>query len=1117
MKKKYQNPTRGRYDWLRKLFMIMKLTFFLILVSTLLVSAGAYSQNTKLSLDYKNISISQLLQLIEEQTEYRFAYSKSRLNPDERIDIDVKNEALDQIMKIILDKDQLTYKIIDRYVVISDNTSSDSNSSQQQKKTISGKVTDTTGSPLPGVTVFVKGTTLGAITDSNGNYSLSNIPDNATLQFSFVGMKSQEVSVTGKTKIDITMKEEAVGIEEVVAIGYGSSRKKDLVGSVASVEASKINSQTVQNVTQALQGKVAGLQITNNGTPGSSPQVRLRGLGTVTDGSGPLYVVDEVIVPNISFLAPGDIENVTVLKDASSAAIYGVRAAGGVILITTKKGTDSKPTISFNSYVGIKKAANIVDIANGPEYIQMYNEALQYRGLTSGLLDPSKYSSHNYYDDILNNNIVTNSQDLTILGGTSSAKYSIGFSHLKDDGLVKDDNYSRIGFRAKYDVSINDKLRVGFSTVLSSAKSNPQANSMASVQRVLPIFQPKDANGNWTDPTSIKNVINLAAAHYYDKNSFQTALNAILNGYAELDLLKNLTLKSSISLNPGEVNYIKYSPLYKVSVYQSQQQNILTKTRGQNLNINWDNTVTYSMTIAEDHHLKLLGGMSYQEQQINNLNATASGLQDLPEISSSYLFLSYPGRTDKYTTASSDGGDKTVANSYFGRINYDYKGKYLFNATLRNDISTKFPKNNRSALFPSVGGAWVASSEEFMKKSKIDFLKVRASWGLIGNGIIPSNIYVPTLYTDNYGAVIFGPNQNNATTADVSPIATINQLANPNLKWETVSEFDAGVDVRFIQNCLSVTADYYSRDTRDAIFPISALPSTGLNTNGVWGNNATINNSGLEFTLGWADHKGDFSYSLNGNFSYNQNKVTALSAASAAGIYGKASGYSATYTYSTIGHPVGEIYGLQAIGVFQNTAQIASTPHVSGALPGDLIFEDLNKDGIIDDRDRTFLGNPNPPFFYGFDASLGYKGFDLAIAIQGVAGNKLVNAVDIERFGGENYTKRFFDNRWHGEGTSNTFPSAVLANTTQNSSFFVESGSYLRLKNIQLGYTFNAKILSKMGIKKLRLYVSGENIHTFTKYSGTSPEVTGGPIFGGVNYSTYPLSTVYSFGLNLNF
>ncbi|MDP2889947.1 MAG: TonB-dependent receptor plug domain-containing protein, partial [Bacteroidota bacterium] len=391
----------------------MKLTSFFILVLTLQMSASVYSQTTTMSVKLKNSTLQELFLQIEKSSNYRFFYNNDEVDVNQRISVDAEEKTVGKILEAAFEGLPYSFKELENKLILIERNGAKPNpigSTMQQQKSVSGKVTDSSGASLPGVSIVIKGTTNGTISDGNGNFSLSNIPENATLQFSFVGMKGQEIIVGNQSVINVTLAEETIGIEEVVAIGYGSSRKKDLVGSVVSVEASKINNQTVQNVTQALQGKVAGLQITNNGTPGSSPQVRLRGLGTVTDGSGPLYVVDEVIVPNISFLAPGDIENVTVLKDASSAAIYGVRAAGGVILITTKRGTDSKPTISFNSYVGIKKAANIVDIANGPEYIQLYNEALQYRGLTSGQLDPSKYSSHNYYDDILNNNIVTISQ-----------------------------------------------------------------------------------------------------------------------------------------------------------------------------------------------------------------------------------------------------------------------------------------------------------------------------------------------------------------------------------------------------------------------------------------------------------------------------------------------------------------------------------------------------------------------------------------------------------------------------------------------------------------------------------------------------------------------------------
>lgn len=982
-------------------------------------------------------------------------------------------------------------------------------------QTLSGKVLDDSNEPLMGVQVLVKGTNNGTISDLGGNYALSGIEKNATVVFSYIGYETKEIKLDGNKSLNVTLKASIQNLNEVLVVGYGSAKRKDLTGSIGSVSASLINGQTVQNATQAIQGKVAGVQITNTGAPGSNPQVRIRGMGTVTDGASPLYVVDNVIVNSIAFLGPNDIENITILKDASSAAIYGVRAAGGVILITTKKGTNSKPTVSFDSYIGQKSPSHVVQMANGPEYIQLYNEKMALIGDPSRL-DAANFSSHNYYDDILTNSI-TNSQNLTITGGSETSKYSIGLSHLTDNGLVKDDNYDRIGFRTKLDFSIGKYIRAGFTTIISSAKSNPQSTYYVfKAHQVVPIFDPKDANGNWTNPLSVSRDLNVAAAQYFNKNAYQTSINAVLNGYLEVDLFKDFTFKTSMSLSPTETDGIHYYPKYDISSYQSSPKNALDKSRYQSMNMFWDNTLTYTKTIANNHHVKAMVGMSYQEETWNSLSAHVEGIQDLPAINESYLFLSMPRIDGSFGSSNSDGGDKIVALSYLGRLNYDYKEKYLLNLTFRNDISSKFPVQNRSGFFPAVGAGWVLTQENFMKDIKINFLKVRANWGLMGNGVIPSNIYVPKITTDNYRAVIFGSEQNSGT-GSVSNIGTITQLYNPNLKWETVSEFDAGVDVRLLKDRLVATVDYYNRTTNDAIFPITGLGSSGISTDGVWGNNASINNRGVEISLGWSEQKKDFSYSLNGNISFNHNEVTALAASSAGGIYGKFYDFPPTFTYSTIGHPVGEFYGLKAIGVFQNASEISGYPHISGAIPGDLKFEDINKDGSVDEKDRTFIGNPNPPVYYGFDANMQYKSFDVTIALQGVAGNKIANAVSMWRYGTENFEKYIVDNRWHGEGTSNTYPSAALSNAQTFNSFYVEDGSYLRLKNVQIGYTLPKNILAKVGLTRVRFYINGENLYTMTKYTGFSPEVPASGIMAGVDKEAYPLASVYSFGLNLNF
>lgn len=983
-------------------------------------------------------------------------------------------------------------------------------------QTVKGKVLDDTKNPLIGVSVLIKGTQTGTISDENGLFTLTGVNKNSVLIFSYIGFQKAEKTVGESKMLTVVMQENDKQLDEILVIGYGSSKRKDLTGAIASVDSKAINGQAVQNAAQALQGKVAGVQITNSGTPGSNPQVRIRGLGTVTDGSNPLYVVDNVIVNDISYLGPNDIENISILKDASSAAIYGVRAAGGVILITTKKGLDGKPTVSFDAYVGQKNAAHLVEMANGSEYVQMYNEKMALIGDPSRL-DPTKYTSHNYYDDVLRKNVTTNSQNLTITGGSSVSRYSIGLNHLKDDGLVQDDNYDRIGFRSKYDMNITKAFRAGFTTIFTTTKSNPQSTYyIFKAHQVLPLFDPKTPTGEWTDPLSVGRDLNVAAAHFYDKNSFSNGINAILNGYLEADILKDFTFKTSFSLNPTYSANVHYYPTYNVSSYQNSPRNTMDKSKTENLNMFWDNTLTYTKTIAVDHHLKVMVGTSYQEQTWNTLSGHAEGFKDLPEINSSYLFLSMPKIDGQFSSSNSDDGDKDVAVSYLGRLSYDFKNKYLFNATFRNDISSKFPKKNRSAIFPAFGAGWVISSEDFMANSAFNFLKVKVNWGLMGNGIIPSNIYVPTIDNGTYGSVIYG-NQQNSGSGSVAFSGTVTQFYNPDLKWETVSEFDAGIEAKFLKERLSVVLDYYNRDTRDAIFPITGIGSSGISASGVWGNNATINNSGVEISLGWSETKKDFSYSVSGNMTYNKNEVTKLAASSAGGIYGKFYDFPPTLTYSTIGHPIGEFYGLQAIGVFQNAAQIASTPHMSGAIPGDLIFADLNDDKTIDEKDRTFLGNPNPPIYYGLDASVAYKGFDMGISVQGVSGNKILNAVSMWRYGTENFEKYMVDNRWHGEGTSNEFPSAALSNAQTTSSFYVEDGSYLRIKSLQIGYSLPSSLLAKVGINKVRFYLNGENLHTFTKYRGFSPEVAGGSITGGVDKEAYPLSTVYSFGVNLNF
>lgn len=986
-----------------------------------------------------------------------------------------------------------------------------------QNYKVTGVVSDDSG-PLPGVTIVEKGTNNGTMADTDGQYSISLKSGDAILEFSYVGYAKQSINVNNRNNINITMHSDVLALDGVVVIGYGTAKKRDLTGSIATVDSKIIGGQTVQNAAQAMQGKIAGVQITNAGSPGSTPQIRIRGLGTVTGGSNPLYVVDGVIVDNINYLGPNDIENISVMKDASSTAIYGVRAAGGVIMVTTKQGQyESKPTVSFNTYLGYKKISNAVEMANGQEYVTLYNEKMQQIG-SDRRLDFKNFTSHNYLDDVLSNSW-TNSQDLGISGGSSNVRYSFGLRHLKDDGLVNKNNFERVGFRSKFDVNINKSMRTGFSVILQSAKMNPvNSDVILQAYRALPIYAPKKSDGSWTDP-NVDNVSgtmpNPTAANYYD-HQWQTSIDAILNGYFEVDLFKDLTVKTNLSLSQYNSNYINFTEKHYVTEFQNSDKNNMSKSRNQNQKIYWDNTLTYSKRISKDHNLKAMIGTSYQTINTDYLNSSVQGLKDLSKITHNFLYLSMPRINEQYSATVNDDGDKEVVISYMGRLSYDYMGKYLFNFTAREDGSSKFPSYNRWGFFPSVGLGWVISEENFMKKfDKIDYMKLRASWGIMGNENIPNNLYVPQVDYGDYRAVIFGPAQNTGEGLVMLP-ATITQAYNSNLKWETTHEVNMGVDFGMLNSRLTSTIDFYSKTTKNAIFSVVALGSSGIDASGTWGNYATINNKGVELTLGWNDRKEDFSYSLSGNISYNKNNLKSVSINGSKGIFGK---YDDTpvITYSVVGNPIGSFYGYKVTGIFQNTSEINSTPHLPGAKPGDLIYADLNGDKIVDEADRTFIGDPNPPLHYGFSASLGYKQFDLGFSLQGVAGNDIFNMNRMLRYGTENFDKDFVNNRWSGEGTSNKYPSAAWSNPTTPSSFYVESGSYLRVKSIQLGYTLPTELLKKVQIEQLRFYVNAENPFTFTKYNGFSPEVSGTPIMSGVDRNTYPLSSVYSFGVNLTF
>ena len=1089
---------------------------YLLLAVCMCFYTVLYAQlSTKINIKSNNPSISELINIIENQTDYTFVFDSS-VKLSESVNINKGVYVLENLLKNTFSNyNSLSYKIFGKQIIIKE-------VKRESFKDIKGNVKDENGEPVIGATVRIKNSDKGTVTDINGDFRLT-VEEKDMIEISFIGYMTQNIKIGNSHVINITLKEDSQNLEEVIVVGYGTQKKKDLTSAISTIGKKELANQTISNAIAAMQGRLSGVQVTNSGSPGSSPSIRIRGTGSIYS-TNPIYVVDGMIVDDISYLGPNDIESMSVLKDASASAIYGVRAANGVIMVTTKRGAqEGKIKVDFNAYIGVKKYSNMYELISGPEYLTLYNEYMDYSNNPSGKIDPNNFSAKNntdWFNEVLTSTFTCN-EDITIRGGNERSIFSVGLNHLKEDGLVKNDNYERLGLRANYEFKINKNLTTGLNLVVSSSKANP-ANYLAlhncySTSPLVPTS--KNNDGVLANPNDINGFDTQGGnpeARIYYNHQWQNSVKAVINGFVDFKFFKNFVFHSTLGLNPTYISSVSYSPKYDVGANLKNPTNNLSKSKSDNMALSWDNTLTYEKTFANDHSLKLMVGYSYREAKTNTLSGNANDIIDIPEINQSYLFLTI-GKGADYTMSVSDGGSKIVQIGYLGRINYDYKHRYLLNATLRSDASSKFPANNRRGYFPSIGLGWVISEEPFMANSGIDFMKLRAGWGLLGNDNIPSNLYQQT--TSNGTSIIFGPEQNSGLGSGVSHAVTINNQFNPDLRWEVVNETNIGLDMNFFSNRLSTSLDWYYKLTQDAIFATTAIGSSGLSSSGVWGNFADILNTGIELTASWKDHIGDFSYNVGFNFTYNKNEVKKISAAGAS-YYDKGDNMT-TITRTRVGHSVGEFFGYKAIGVFQNEEQIASTPHMSNTEPGTLIYEDVNKDGVIDANDRTALGNPNPPFVYGFNIGGEYKNFDFNIFCQGVAGNKIYNSMRTQMYSVRMYDKDFYDHRWTGEGSSYDYPSVLISAGDPRicNSFFVESGSYFRIKSIQLGYNFSKNILSKLKIEKLRFYLNAENPFTFFSYNGFSPEaVSSDPLLSGVNSNgSYPLSSIYSLGVNVTF
>jgi TonB-linked SusC/RagA family outer membrane protein len=956
----------------------------------------------------------------------------------------------------------------------------------QETITVSGKVTDAaTSESLIGVTIVVKGTTQGVTTNTEGAYSIK-APSNSTLTFSYLGYTSMDVPVNGQTSINVQLKTSSEVLEQVVVVGYGTQRKVDVTGSVSTVKGEDISKQASVNPVSALQGKVAGVAITNSGAPGSSPQITIRGTGTIYGNTGVLYVVDGVWYDEISFLNPADIESMSILKDASSESIYGIRAANGVVLVTTRKGKKGTSTINYNGYAGFQAVTNQLEMTNATEYANIINELSVSNGSPALFANPASFGEGtNWYNQVLRNAFVNNHQ-VSINGGSEKTTYNFSLGYLDQDGIVKTNNYKRFTAKLTNDFQVLNPLKIGYTlTTTASNSGDIDAGIFRQLYSAGPVVPVYYADGSYGDA----NDFNLGGGNNFNPqvtldffNQRSRNYRVTGNAFAELTFAKNFLFRTSAGGEFGQAEVRGYIPVYKATQGQQNSLSKLNVNRDEARNWIIENTLTYKNTFG-DHMVTLLAGQTAQRRKSYFIKSSA---QNVPFSREGDLYLTLGDAAGRNVT---DGGTLQTFLSYLGRINYSFKDRYLLNASLRADAASQFyGGGDLWGYFPSVGAGWVISNEDFMKDQQtFSNLKLRASWGKVGNAGVPVN---PTTLLVNQGPGYTAYFNGVAYTG-----ANVNSIVPSFLNWERTVGTDVGLEAGLLNNRLTFEADFYNKKTEQAIFAIPILSSVGTGSSSLIGNQADFQNRGFEFLTSFNDRATNgFSYGFSANIGINNNKVISVVTGENpiyAGGAGIANGALATRT--VLNGSIGEFYGYRVGGIFQNAAQVTASAQPN-AKPGDFIYVDQNNDGIIDGKDRVTLGNPNPKYTYGFNSTFGYKNVDLTVDIQGVGGVDVYNANVGFRFGNENFSKDFYDNRWVGEG-----------------------GAYVRLRNVQLGYSLPGSLMTKWKMQKVRVFADAQNPVNIFGYKGFSPEVGGTPTNAGIDASVYPLSATYRVGVNVTF
>lgn len=1114
------NTLSGRYCFknprFKQIFRIMRISTFLLMVCVFCSYAGnAHSQNAKVSIRMNNVKLDKILNEIENQTDYLFIYN-NQVDINKITSVKVKNEAVAQVLDKILSGTGINYELEGTHIILTTEAIKDLHA-QQQAKTVTGTVTDVSGEPIIGANIRIKGTTTGTITDIDGNFSIEAEPQ-SVIEVSYIGYLTQETVINNQKSIRFLLKEDTKTLDEVVVIGYGVQKKADLTGSVANINTEKLNTQSNANIGQALQGKIAGVDIVSQGgAPGSGTRIMVRGIGTLNNAS-PLYIVDGMYMNSIDHINPNDIASIDVLKDASSAAIYGSRAANGVIIVTTKEGsnTEGKPIIDLSVNLGISTASKFLDMLDAKGWAEVTTIARQAIGKPAlDMATDLANKPDNDWQDIMFRPALMQNYNLSVKGGGKYSTYYTGLGYFNQDGIVKGTNYQRYNIQSKNDYK-RGIFSAGTNLIISFSHDKPlhqelRGGMIGTILQSVPTLEKYDDTreggygGTYGDVVNIPHPLAIIDDNIMDR--YNENVKIFANLYAQIELFKGLKYKLNLTPDFSFERYKNYLNKYDFGLATNSITQ-LTERQRRRRNILVENLLTFDRTFGE-HKISALAGYTYQDSRFRHIQAYGEGLpQGLEEI-------------DAATTNRSNEGNswRSVLTSILGRVFYSYQNKYLFTATIRRDGSSKFGKNNRYGYFPSFSLGWNVAEEKFMENVHwLDQLKLRGGYGVLGNQEIDNYQYSSTITTGiNY------PDGNGGLLQGAFP----KNFANPDIKWEETAMTNVGIDFMAFNNRLSLTADYYVKNTKDILLTVP-IPISSGGANDPIRNAGKIRNNGFEFNLGWMDQPNpDISYGINLIGSFNKNKVIAMGSESGS-IKGGSTNQNITTSETKAGYPIGGYWLISTAGYFNSQEEVDAYAKDGkkiqpAAEPGDIKFVDANNDGVINDDDRVFQGSPFPDFTFALNGNMRYKNFDLSIGLQGVLGNKIYNATrqtleDVTK--GSNFLASCLD-YWTPENKNASHPRLTWddpnRNTRAESDRYLENSSYLRLRSVQLGYTF-PQTWFKGAIQHARVYINAENLFTITSYSGYSPDVNADNAnYRGFDNFIYPTNRTFMLGLNVTF